>query len=158
MIGFTFKEVKIAFNEKAVLTPAEKFQTKLRKQSGAYCRTVMRNSIKPGRRGQVSQPGQPPLYHANKRVNYRDTIFFVDDTRQKRVFIGAVLLDGASNGGQPVPGNLEHSGVSMRWVGHGANRRRQPVNVRARPHAVPAFEKTVKRLPDLMRGGIMREV
>ncbi len=156
---FTLKNISIAFNEKAILTPAERLQQTIRKKAGAYTRATMRNSIKPGRPGQVSLPGQPPLYHPNKRVNFRDTIYFVDDATEKRVFIGAVMLDGASGGGDPVPGTLEHSGMTLRWTGHGSNRRRQPVNVRARPHAQPAFGKMVKRmLPDLIRGGLMREV
>jgi len=160
MLAITLKNVKIAFNQQAILTPTEKFEQKLLQQFGSYCRTVMRNSIRRASRpGQHAHAGQPPLYHDHHgRINYRDTIFFIVDARRREVLIGAVLLHDTASHGQAVPGILEKGGTEIVLKRSGLFRTRQTIQVKEHPHAQPAFEKTIKKkLPDLIAGGIMRE-
>lgn len=156
MIAATIKDVKILFNQRAILDPADRFQVSLLRQMGALTRTICRRSIRPAsRRRQVSQPGQPPLYHGGP-ISYRDTVFFVVDERAKEMVCGAVLLPNTKARGQAVPGILEDGGLVMK-----ANHRGQvrPVYVRARPHTHPALDIACKKkLPDLIKGGLMREV
>ncbi len=150
MLAITIKDLKVVFSEKTILTPAEKMQTTTRKGFGAYCRTIMRNSIKQASGPkQHSAPGQPPFHHGGP-TNFKDTVFFIDDPHAKKVVIGAVLLPGRV-ALSPTPGVLEHGGnvLSGKRVSYLA----------ARPHAQPAFDKAVtKMLPKLIAGGIMREV
>ncbi len=156
MIAATLKDIKIFFNPKAILTPTEKFQSTLRRKFGAYCRATMRNSLKraSGKR-QRSQPGEPPV-RQNGRIDFKDTIFFVDNPTDKTVVIGAVLLPG-KDAGNPVPGTLEHGGtVTSGWL---VRRLKRSITIQPRPYAVPAYDRAVaKLLPDLIAGGIMREV
>lgn len=159
MIPVTIKSVKLLFNQKAILTPAEKFQVKLLGQMGALTRTITRRSIRPATsKRQRSQPGQPPVSHSGP-INYRDTIFFVVDAKKKEMVCGGVLLSGTAARGQAVPGTLEHGGVMIRASGKLGRYQQKPLNIQARPHTGPAFAKAVKmKLPDLIAGGIMREV
>jgi hypothetical protein len=80
MIGVTLKELKVKWNSKAILTPAEKFQVKLLKEAGAYTRMIQRNSIKrAANRKDRSQPGQPPKHHGTPLLGgdgYKGTIFY----------------------------------------------------------------------------------
>lgn len=160
MLAFTLKEVKVVFNQQAILTPTQRFEQKLLTQFGSYCRTVMRNSIKRASRpGQHAHQGQPPLFHDHHgKINYRETIFFVVDTRRREVAIGAVLLSGTGGNMQPVPGILERGGTEIVLKRSGLIRFRGPIRVKEHPHAQPAFHKAIKKkLPDLIAGGIMRE-
>jgi hypothetical protein len=163
MIGVTLKELKVKWNSKAILTPAEKFQVKLLKEAGAYTRMIQRNSIKrAANRKDRSQPGQPPKHHGTPLLGgdgYKGTIFYDVDVRKKEMVCGAVLLQGTSANGQAVPGALEHGGVLLVLTGRRFARRKVAVDYRARPSAVPAFQKMIdKKLPRLIEGGIMREV
>ena len=160
----TLKDVKLTFKPKAITDPAERATKKLLSSFGGYCRAVMRSSIKRARGPHHhAPPGSPPLYHDGGSINYKDTIFFVVDSKAKNVVIGGVLLSGTKADGKPVPGILEHGGAEMgveperskrKGEIHGVKRHAEP-----HPHAEPAFEKAVKKkLPDLIKGGIMREV
>ena len=157
MINVTLKNVKLAFNQNAIIAPADRFQVKLLNQMGGLTRKISRRSIRPATsKRQISQPGQPPVTHRG-RINYRDTIFYVVDAKAKTMVCGAVLLLDTDAAGQTVPGILEKGGVVMRL-----NRRtfqRKPASIRERPHMAPAFAKAIEtKLPDLIAGGIMREV
>lgn len=159
MLNVTLKNIKIVMNTQAVLTPAEKFQNRLLKQFGAYVRTIARRSIKPAnRKRQISEPGQPPLFHRG-RLTYKDTIFFVADAKRKEVVIGGVLLSD-TNAETAVPGVLEHGGIAIFRQKSGKSKAfRRTTRVKPRPHMQPAFDKAVEKfLPELIRGGIMREV
>jgi hypothetical protein len=173
MIGAQLNDLKVLWNSQAIMTPAEKFQSRLLFQFGSYCRNVQRNSIKKAnRRRAVSQAGEPPVYHEVQLpggIGYKGTIFYAVDLRNKSVSIGPVLLSRkAAIGGRPPPEVLEHGGVAYLVISRAAKVRRRhisetlsvrPINVRARPSAGPAFRKTVdKKLPALIAGGIMREV
>ncbi len=163
MINVTLRNIKVAMNPRAILTPAQKMKLKVLKEFGAYTRTVMRNSIKRARGPHHhAPPGSPPLFHDGGSVNYRDTIFFIADGKAGSVVIGGVLLSGTQADGDPVPGVLEHGGAAMgvrpkrskrRGVGHGVL-----AAVAKHPHAKPAFDKAIKKkLPSLIAGGIMKE-
>jgi hypothetical protein len=163
MIGVKLEALKLSWNSQAILTPAEKFQKRLLGSFGAYCMRTQRNSIKRASQPhQRSDEGSPPLHHATPLLNgqgFKGTIFFAVDLRKKECSIGPVLLNGTAAGGQRVPEVLEKGGVIVLLSGARRDRRRRSIQVRARPSAQPAFEKTVKKkLPELIAGGIMREV
>lgn len=164
MINVTLKDVKLTFNQKAILDPAERATKKLLSSFGGYCRAVMRSSIKQAKGPHHhAEPGKPPLYHTGGPINYKDTIFFVVDPKAKTVSIGGVLLSNTSAHGDPVPGVLEHGGAQMGVHAKRSKRRGENhgllVHVERHPHAKPAYDKAVeKKLPDLIKGGIMREV
>lgn len=162
MINVTLKNVKLTFNQKAILDPAERATKKLLSSFGGYCRAVMRSSIKQARGPHHhAEPGKPPLYHPGG-LNYKDTIFFVVDPRAKSVLIGGVLLSGTKANGDPVPGVLEHGGAQLGVHPQRSKKRGEThgklVNTLPHPHAKPAFDIAVKKkLPNLIKGGIMRE-
>ncbi len=158
MIPFTLQSIKLQFNQRSILDPAEKMQVRLLREMGALTRTIARRSIRPATNKRLkSQPGEPPVTHGGSII-YRDTIFFVVDQRRMEMVCGAVLLNRSGNG-QPVPGILEDGGPELKMdVRHGKAAARM-IYVRARPHMKPAFEKARKmKLPDLIRNGLMREV
>lgn len=159
MLNLSIAELKVVFNARAIMTPAERFQTRLRRDFGAYCRIVMRNSLKMASRPhQVSEPGATPFRHGGdgKGTDYKDTIFYADDPQRKEVAIGAALLEGTAAAGQSVPGALEFGGQIIKWRDK-TRTVRIAVYVRARPHARPAYDIAVQRkLPGLIAGGIMR--
>lgn len=158
MIAITLKDVKFHFNKDAILTPAQKFQKRLLNKFGATVRATQRNSMKRGKPGQASHPGNPPLRHSS-RPDIKETVFYFVDVNKKDVVIGMVLLAQGS-ATNPMPGVLEHSGTSIMRSRKGrTERRKKAVHIEARPSAVPAFKKTIeKQLPGLIAGGIMREV
>ena len=173
MLGVKIEDLKIIWNSQAIMTPAEKFQNRLLFQFGAYCRTVQKNSIKQAsNKRAVSQAGEPPVFHPGSLMGgkgYRDTIFYAVDTRTKQVSIGPILLNKVAGiGGDPTPSVLEKGGTTFLVIGRSAKVKRRhisgslsvrPLDIRARPSAQPAFEKTVKKqLPRLIAGGIMREL
>ena len=161
MIAITLSDVKFHFNQKAILTPAEKAQKKLLDKFGGTVRNTQRNSMKRGkvgpRGGKVrSQPGNPP-FRQSDRLDIKRTVFFFTDAKKKDTVIGMVLLSGRPGGDRAMPGVLEHAGQAEIKAGRGM--KRKTINVRERPSSVPAFEKTIKKqLPGLIAGGIMREV
>lgn len=173
MIAVTLKNVATHFDKAAIMTPAEKAQNKLLGKFGAYVRRTQMNSLKRAKRGEVSQPGKPPLRHA-VRPDIKNTVFFFVDRPRKDVVIGMVLLSEKPSGELAMPGVLEHGGntrlVSLRnqllamesREGKELTKRGGKMvvgKVEGRPSATPAFEKVIKRqLPDLIKGGIMREV
>jgi hypothetical protein len=160
MIAFDLKSVKVAMNAKAIMTPAEKAQAKLLKEFGGYCRRVMMNSIKRARNQfHHANKGKPPLYHDDGAINFKKTIFFVADVKQKNVVIGGVLLSGTKAGGDPVPGILEHGGAKFGNVRRKHGRDKYvPRTAHEHPYAGPAFDTAIKKkLPSLIAGGIMRE-
>lgn len=149
----TLSNLKGAFNKSAILTPHEKAVKKLLNKFGGFVRKTQRNSMKRGKPGQVSDPGKPPLRHA-RNPDFKNTIFYFVDVKSKNVVIGPVLIRGKSQT-TPMPGALEYGGRS--WL---IRRGRAPrlVNIRPRPGATLAYQKTIKKqLPDLIAGGIMRE-
>lgn len=154
-LAVTLDKVKNYFHEETILKPAERMQQTLLRKAGAYTRAAQRNSFKramPDTRR--SLPGKPPLRHIAD-PDIKRTVFFFVDTKAKEMVCGMVLLRNKSSGRPPMPGTLENSGDTT------INTRKGPVriHVEARPSAVPAFEKMQKKLlPELIRGGIMREV
>lgn len=156
MIQVTLSNVKMMFNAKAILTPAEKFQNKLLGKFGGATRKTQQNSMKRGAPGQVSAAGKPPLRHSHN-PDIKNTVFYFVDVKKKDVVIGMVLL--ARRHYEPMPGVLEHSGRQQVSLRRGRGSKRRVVDVRARPSATPAFKKTIdKQLPALIAGGIMKEV
>ena len=154
MLNISIKNIKVHFRPQQLQNRAKRMTYRLLNKAGGYTRRVMKHSIKRASRpNQRSQPGQPPLHH-NGRINFKETIFYVVDMRVPEVVIGAVLLGGTKANGQPVPGILEKGGsVIMERFG-----KKRSVNILKRPYAVPAFKKMVKKLlPELIRGGLMRE-
>jgi len=164
MINLTLKDVKLTFKPKAITDPAEKATRKLLTGFGGYCRAVMRHSIKQARGPHHhAPPGMPPYYHDGGPINYRDTIFFVVDARAKNTTIGGVQLSGTRAEGKPVPGMLEHGSAAVGVAPERSKRQGdlhgKLAHVQPHPHAAPAFDKAVKKkLPDLIKGGIMKEV
>lgn len=159
MIPITLSSIKFHFNQQAILTPAEKMQVRLLREMGALTRTIARRSIRPATSKRLkSQPGEPPVTHGG-RINYRDTIYFVVDPKRKEMVCGPVLLSGTSGNGQPVPGILEDGGQELKIELNRGKPKIHRIYVRARPHMKPAFEKAKQRkLPDLIKNGIMREI
>lgn len=163
MIGVKIEDLKIQWDSKAILTPAEAFTKRLLDRFGAYCRRTQANSIKQASRKRfVSDPGKPPVYHLGQGLlakGFKSTIFFASDYRAKEVSIGPVLLNGTAgaNAGSLVPQTLEKGGVAIILSGRRGQRKvRRTIQVRARPSAQPAFEKTIKKkLPELIAGGIL---
>lgn len=159
MIPITLSNVSVVFNQKAILTPAERFQNRLLHKFGGSCRKTQQYSLRRGSPGQVSKPGKPPLRHAT-RPDFKYTVFYFADVRAKDVVIGPVLLSGKS-AASPVPQLLEKGGLTRMSIARRRNRRAKKivdVNISARPSARPAFEKTInKQLPALIKGGIMAE-
>lgn len=164
MINVTLKDVKLTFNSKAITDPAERATKRLLQSFGGYCRAVMRNSIKRARGPHHhAPPGSPPYFHDGGSINYKNTIFFVVDPGAKTVTIGGVLLSGTKAEGKPVPGILEHGSTKMGERPTRSKRQgelhRKLVETLPHPHAEPAFEKAIaKKLPELIKGGLMREV
>ncbi len=156
MIAITLSDVKLYFDQKAILTPAEKFQKNLLDKFGLTVRKTQKNSMKRGLPGQASAVGKPPLRHSTK-VDIKETVFSFTDFREKNVVIGMVLLSGKPSGDRAMPGVLEHAGTAQ--IVNRATQKIKTIMVQARPSAQPAFEKTIKKqLPGLIEGGIMREV
>lgn len=163
MLGVKIEDLKVTWNSQAIMTPAEKFQRRLLFQFGAYCMSAQRNSIKPAsKKRQQSAAGQPPVYHNTPLLGgkgFKGTIFYAVDTREKTVSIGPILLNGSHSRRGLVPETLEHGGVTVVNKGSRRKQRLVAVEIRARPSAQPAYERSVKKkLPDLIKGGIMREV
>lgn len=178
----TIADFKVIFNEKAILTPAEKAQEKLLKEFGAYTRTVAKNSMidmnvgrdakkikkrdrKLKKQGfevrthegfteKVSKPGSP----AFSKVGYvKQHIYFAADAKAKEVVIGPAKLSGVKS--DRAVEVLEHGGVEQIFIGGPRQRISVTANYKARPTMHLAFEKALeKKLPKLIEGGIMREV
>lgn len=166
MLGVKIEDLKIQWNSRAILTPAERCTKRLLGSFGAYERAVWRNSIRRASRpGQRSTPGEPPLHHGTLSTGqgFKGTIFYAVDMAKKEVACGPILLNGTTSivaaGGRPLPQVLEEGGSTVILSGPRRARKKRAAVFRARPSKMAALEKTVqKKLPDLIAGGIMREV
>ena len=146
----TLKELKIRWNEKPILSAADRAIERSYKRFGAYTRKVAKNSIKTrGGDNDYSRPGDVP--HGHKfATRYKDWIFFDYDRSAKVVVIGAIPLARRDNA--LVPETLEKGGYSTRkrpreefanWKAWMASKR-VAVHIAARPHMKPAYDKVVE--------------
>ena len=156
----TLKELKIRWNEKPILSAADRAIERSYKRFGAYTRKVAKNSIKTRGDNDYSRPGDVP--HGHKfPTRYKDWIFFDYDRSAKVVVIGAIPLARRDNA--LVPETLEYGGWSKRkrpreefatWKEWAASKP-VPVWIEARPHMRPAYNKVVARnLPGLLANSI----
>jgi hypothetical protein len=150
MLEVNFNTAKsMFFDRQKILEPADEAEKKILSRFGAYCRTAARNLIRtePG----SSQPGDPPEGH-NGPIRYKDTIFFAWDRERHAVVIGGVLVGGS--GGQYVPGVIEFGGDEVIFTGGRRNRRQVLAHYEPRPHMRPAFNATLEKLEDWLKGCI----
>jgi DNA polymerase-3 subunit epsilon len=102
-------DFKSNFDEKKILTPAEKAERKILMGFGGYVRSVARRSIKKGGPFDKSYDGQSPVGHANEL--YRNFIAFGYDEKRHEVSIGSALLTGTR--GDIAPEKIEYGGTEV---------------------------------------------
>jgi len=175
-------DFKVIFNEKAILSPAERMQEKIIKDTLGYTRRVAQNSMidmnvgndakaikkrerKLDRRGfdvrthngfttRVSKPGAP----AFSKVGYvKRFILFAVDMKAKEGVCGPAKLSGVKS--ENAVETLEHGGIEQIFIGGPRKRISVTANYKARPTMRLAFAKALeKKTPRLIEGGLMREV
>lgn len=176
----TISEFKVVFNQKAVMTPAEKATNTLLKSIGAYTRAVAKNSMidmfiaKGNVKGikkrdrklkksgfnlgadgdMISKPGAPAF---SKIGHVKTFIFFAVDKDRQEVVIGPAKLGGVKS--EHAVEVLEHGGVEQIFLGGPKKRISVTAQYQARPTMHLALDKAIKKkTPELLAGGIMREV
>lgn len=141
MIGIGAKIIKDF--EKVERAKARAERTALRR-SGAYVRTVARNSIKKGKmvngKREPSQPGTPPRYWVQSGQNFRNSIWYSADG-PGRFVVGPV------QGRQGQLGRLHEVGGSA-VVTASIDGKKRMVTARypARPFMRPALEKSKEKI------------
>lgn len=144
-------DFRSSFDEKKILTPAEKAERKILMGFGGYVRAVATRSIKKGGPSDKSFDGQPPVGHANEL--YRNFIFFGYEEKQHEVSIGSALLTGTR--GDIAPEKIEYGGTERVIVGNGKRRRMIVARYAPRPAMRLAYEAAVKKfLPQLIENSI----
>ena len=159
MIGMRLEQAKQNFfDRKAITDPAEKATRRVLSAVGAYTMRDAQKSLKEGTG--ISAPGQPPLVHlfalktktnkkgkavSKRRSPFRDSILFVYDSTYQGVLVGPILFNGARND-PTVPQLLEAGGNVT--VG------KKSLRYQPRPFMKPAFDKNLKKLPQLWANSI----
>ena len=153
MIAMTLSEAKIIWNEKPMLSKADKAANDALKGVGAATRGIAKNSIKTQPAGKHSKPGSAPYGH-DGRTRYKDWIFYFVDRQKKEMVAGAILLPRKDQ--LKVPATLEKGGKSLVaknefwWKGP-----KIEITQAARPHMAPAMDNAVKKyLPKLLENSI----
>lgn len=144
-------DFKSNFDEKKILTPAEKAERKILMGFGGYVRSVARRSIKKGGPFDKSYDGQSPVGHANEL--YRNFIAFGYDEKRHEVSNAEPMLTGTR--GDIAPEKIEYGGTERIIVGNGARRRMIVARYAPRPAMRLAYEAAVKKfLPQLIENSI----
>jgi len=106
-----------------------------------YIRKAARNSMKAGKRGKPSAPGQPP--HAITRL-LKDFLFFSWDPGTKSMVIGPAAFKSSNT-----PRVLEEGGTSDRTTYRRGNQWvNGTVQVKARPYMLPAMQRSQEKLSE----------
>jgi len=149
-IGFRFRAATMGFFDKPkVMRHIDKRIARTLTRFGAYTRRRARASIKERKR--PSKPGMPPSSHLGL---LRKLILFSYVRHSRSVVIGPARISAGS--ALAVPGALEYGGPSIvmsgsRWRNGVSTRRKQRVNIKARPFMRPAFAIEVALLPATWR-------
>lgn len=160
-LQMTITEAKKAFFDRALVTSKiDKTTARAFVKIGATVRKIERNSIRYS--PNPSKEGRPPNAHGSNSL-LKEKIFFVYDASTKSVVIGPALINGARNQtpGSTAPEVLEFGGTVIfdravfidesSTTGRLRRRIREKVTreVKPRPFAAPALEKTKDRYPHL---------
>lgn len=100
------------FDRPRVQKALDRQRLRVLRQTGGTVRRIARNSMKSGgKRGQISEPGQPPRFHSPTGQRLKDGVFFGLADSNKSVVIG---MDPSRNrrrsNGKTVPELLEEGG------------------------------------------------
>lgn len=142
------------FDREKVVREIDRYTLKSLRHAGGYLRRVARNSIKKGKPGAVSSPGDPPRSHTGL---LKDKIFFVavkEAAQRPRVIVGPVKLNTPTN----APNILEYGGTTtiVRRDPKTKEVTRRKVRIEARPYMGPALEKAKSQIPSLFRRTVIR--
>jgi hypothetical protein len=126
------------------------FDAKARKSlfmQAGYIRKAARNSMKVGKRGKPSAPGQPP--HAITRL-LKDFLFFSWDPGTKSMVIGPAGIRNSST-----PRILEEGGVKDNaLLKRGAKWVRGSVQIQPRPYMLPAMQRSQEKLSEFWSNSV----
>jgi hypothetical protein len=100
-------QVKWKLNLQAVLKAAERCDKKLQFRIAGYIRSIARNSIKSGAKGQKSKKGGPPLTWTKR---YKNSIVFAYDSSTRSTVVGGLNFGGLV----PIPSLIETGGMAFR--------------------------------------------
>jgi hypothetical protein len=168
-VAFVTVKVSQLFDRSRVIKRVEDKKRRALSGTGAYTRQIVRRSMRSGgKKGAISQPGQPPRYHARGVASLKDGIFFGYEKRTDSVVIGPRLLNakgGGKNfsqtykltGAKTIPELLERGGIkTITGRGRVGTRNRvrytQPIRMtyRKRPYMTPALPAAANKLADLV--------
>ena len=128
---------------------------------GAFVRRTAKQSIR--RRKRVSQPGKPPSSHSGE---LKRMIFFAYDPIDRDVVVGPVRVVTTAGGKgnrnrrslgtlgdvRTVPALLETGGRVQRRTKSGT----RTLTYRPRPYMMPAFQKELAKMPDMLEDSVRR--
>ena len=131
------------FDSAKVINKTDKATRSVLARFGAYVRRTARRSIR--KRKKPSAPGKPPSSHTGLLKKF---IFFGYEPVKKSVVIGPARLTRKNQG--EAPSLLEYGGSTTLKRG----KKKQRVNIKARPFMGPAFEKEKPNIPKMWQNSI----
>lgn len=144
--NFGFKMTGLFFDDKEVLRALDKATRNVLAEYGSRVRTTARQSMKPGKKGKPSNPGEAP--HKVKG-QLKKFLFFVYDPQTRSEVIGPQSFRPAA--ATQIP-EVHEEGLTMRVGRGGRIRARYP----KRPYMAPANEKRLPELQELWKDSIVR--
>lgn len=146
-VGLTVREFqRHFFDRKKVLSAVDRTTQRNLSRFGSRVRRTARSSIR--RRKRASRPGQAPT---NRKGQLKRFLFYAFEPRRRSVVIGPARLPGSK---AIVPEILEHGGTISLSVTGKRRRRTRRVPYAARPFMQPAFDKELRKLPEIWRNSI----
>lgn len=146
-LGVGFKIKDMFFDRAAVASHIDPKKRKFLSKFGAFVRTRAKRSIKPGGKSNIiSDPGEPPRSHDG---SLRKNIFFAYEASSENVVIGPIVLPGKI--GAEALEALEFSGETVIERLSRGKRKRERVNIEARPFMTPAFEAEKSNISTIWR-------
>lgn len=172
-LGFEAKAM--FFDGQRVLDAVDAAERRVLSRFGAFLRTRARSKIRSaGKRGAVSEPGQPPRWHVPE-PNLR-TIYFAYEPLRHTVVVGPVALNQKPTRDMAtgrVPGVLERGGglilfereIGGKWFsGRPRSKRRftgrtrhRTVLIKARPFMAPSLAEEAPKFPSLWADQVGRQ-
>lgn len=130
------------FDKEAVQQAVGKASASVMGKQGGYVRKVAQNSIRRGKKTEVSAPGQPPISHTGALKRF---IYYALDRQSKTVVVGPARLDK--------PGLAT---AALEYGGETTNAAGQRGRIRARPFMGPALEKSEQKVASFWKNAVSK--
>ena len=146
-LGVGFKVKDFFFDRATVIAHLDPRKRKFLSKFGAFVKTRAKRSIRPGGKSNIiSQPGETPRGHEG---SLRKNIFNAFDPDNESVVIGPIILPGKI--GAEALEALEFRGETVIERMNRGKRKRETVNIEARPFMTPAFEAEKSNISSIWR-------